>query len=104
MANSATLHIKLNPEKDKYLTELARKRHTSKGELIREAITACYQTSLEDLPLQQRQALAAYQGGFISIGRLAKVMGMQVLELRKWLQEHGIAQNTGFTEQDVENA
>ena len=47
MANSATLHIKLNPEKDKYLTELARKRHTSKGELIREAMKEYQQTHLQ---------------------------------------------------------
>lgn len=104
MSNNATVHIKLNPEKDKYLSELARKRQTSKGQLIREAITACYQALPEDLPLHQRQAIAAYQGGFISIGRLAHVMGMQVLDLRKWLQEHGIDQNTGFSEQDAANA
>ena len=104
MSNNATVHIKLNPEKDKYLSKLAKKRQTSKGQLIREAITACYQASLEDLPLHQRQAVTAYQGGFISIGRLAQVMGMHVLQLRKWMQEHGISQNTGFTEQDVENA
>ncbi len=104
MSNNATVHIKLNSEKDKYLSALARKRQTSKGQLIREAIAACYQASLEDLPLQQRQAVAAYQGGFISIGRLAQVMGMQVLNLRTWLQEHDIPQKTVFTEQDSANA
>ena len=45
----------------KHLAELRRK---SKGQLVREAISACYQTSLSDLPLHQSQAIAAYQGGF----------------------------------------
>ena len=46
-----------------------------------------------DLPHSQRQAVEAYRGGFISIGRLAEVMGMHVLELRQWLAEHAIDEN-----------
>ena len=104
MANNATLHVKIDPAKDKYLSELARQQRTSKGQLVREAIAAYYQTSVADLPLQQKQALAAYQGGYISIGKLARAMGMHVLELRKWLHEHGIHQNSRFSERDAENA
>jgi hypothetical protein len=104
MAHSATLHVKIDPGTDTYLKHLAARRHTSKGQLIREAISACYQTSLTEMPLHQRQALAAYQGGFISISRLARVMGMHVLELRHWLQEHDTAQNSSYSEQDVNNA
>lgn len=104
MANTSTLHVKLDPSTDEHLKHLALLRHTSKGQLVREAILACYQTALEGLPLQQRQAIAAYEGGFISIGKLAQVMGMPVLQLRSWLQDHGIPQNGAYREQDVENA
>ena len=76
MAQDATIHIKLARDVDARLRDLARARGTSKGQLVREAISACYQVAPQDLPLAQRQALAAYQGGYISAGRLAKAMGM----------------------------
>ena len=104
MANTATLHVKIHPDTDTCLKHLAARRHTSKGQLVREAVSACYQTSLLDLPLQQQQAIAAYEGGFISIGRLAGAMGMHVIGLRHWLKEHGLVQNNSFSDQDVANA
>ena len=104
MANTATLHVKIDPETDTCLKQLAARRHTSKGQLVREAVSACYQTSLLALPLQQRQAISAYEGGFISSGRLAGAMGMHVLDLRHWLKEHGLAQNSSFSDQDAANA
>jgi predicted HTH domain antitoxin len=55
-------------------------------------------------PSRQQRALSAYQGGFISIGKLAEVMGMHVLDLRSWLDEHGIAQNTSMSTDDHTNA
>ncbi len=104
MAKSAALHIKLDPETDACLKDLAARRETSKGQLVREAVAACYQPASLDLPLPQRQALAAYQGGFISLGRLAGAMGMHVLDLRRWLNDHGLTQNNSFSEQDAANA
>ena len=104
MAQTATLHVKLNPATDAKLKRLAADRQTSKGQLVREAISACYQTSIDELPVKQQQAIAAYEGGFISLGRLAQAMGMHVLELRHWLREHDIAQNSTFQEQDAANA
>ena len=38
-------------------------------------------------------ALAAYQGGYISLGRLARAMRMQVLQMRHWLDQQGIPQH-----------
>ena len=104
MAQDATLHVKLDSVADKKLKDLAYARGMSKGQLVREAISACYQISLADLPLQQRQALAAYEGGYISLGKLAKVMGMHALELRRWMKEHGVAQRNAFGDEDAANA
>ena len=104
MAHTATLHVKIDPGTDACLKRLAARRHTSKGQLVREAVSACYQTSLLDLPLPQRQAIAAYEGGFISVGRLALALGMHVVDVRHWLREHGLAQNVSFSDQDVANA
>jgi hypothetical protein len=104
MSQEATLHIKLDQEVDEQLARLAHARKSSKGRLVRDAITACYQFPAEELPIQQQRALSAYQGGFISIGKLAEVMGIHVLDLRSWLDEHGIAQNTGMSIDDHTNA
>ena len=104
MAQDTTLHIKIDSKTDKSLKKLAYEKGKSKGQLVREAITACYQASLEELPVRQAQALAAYQGGYISMGKLAEVMGMHVLDLRNWLNDHGIPQSTVFEPGDVDNA
>jgi len=101
---TATLHVKLDPEIDSRLRQLARQRNVSKGQLVRQAVASCYQLTVEDLPRHQQQALAAYEGGFISLGKLAEKMGMGGLELRGWLAEHDIAQNTTFAPADADNA
>ncbi len=104
MTQDATLHIKLDRESNSRLKKLAYERGTSKGQLVREAISACYQTSLDELPLRQRHALSAYQGGYISLAKLGRAMGMHVLEARRWLEEHGIPQLNAFGDEDVANA
>ena len=104
MGQDATLHVKLDTGTDAHLKQLAYARGKSKGQLVREAISACYQTSLEELTLPQRRALAAYQGGYISLGKLAKGMGMHVLELRGWMEEHAIALRSVYGEEDAANA
>ncbi len=83
---TATLHVKLDPEMDLRLRHLARQRHVSKGQLVRQAVASCYQLTVDDLPRHQQQALAAYEGRFISLGKLAEKMGMSLLESRHWLK------------------
>lgn len=104
MSQDTALHIKLDSETDKKLKKLAYDQGKSKGQLVREAISACYQTAMEDLPLRQRQAIAAYQGGYISLGRLARAMGMHVLELRNWMKGHGMPTRETFNESDIAHA
>ena len=104
MARDATLHVKLDREMNDQLRQLASRRRRSKGQLVREAITACYQTTFDSLPVRQKQAVAAYQGGFISIGKLAKEMGLPLLDLRHWLTDHDIAQNNVYGSADADHA
>ena len=104
MPQDATLHVKLDSETDSQLRKLAYERGKSKGQLVREALSACYQTTMDELPLRQRRAIAAYQGGYISLGRLARDMGMHALELRGWMKEHGIALSVAFSETDADRA
>ena len=77
MQNS-TLHIKVKSELAKGLKAPARKRETSVGELIRQAVNSCYQVEIANLNEKQRRAVEAFQGGYISLGKLAEEMGMNI--------------------------
>jgi hypothetical protein len=46
---SSTIHIKVKPELAKGLKALSRKRETSVGELVRQAVLSCYQLELLNL-------------------------------------------------------
>lgn len=104
MTQSSTIHVKVKPELAKGLKALSRKRETSVGELVRQAVLSCYQLDLLNLNEKQRRAVEAFQGGYISLGKLAEEMGMNVWNTRNWLIEHDIAQNNSFLEDDVSNA
>ncbi len=103
MQNS-TIHIKVTPELASALKSLSKKRETSVGELVRRAVLSCYQLDMLNLNEKQRRAVEAFQGGYISIGKLAEEMGMNVWNIQKWLEEHFIPQNNSFLEDDVKNA
>ncbi len=101
---SSTIHVKVKPELAKGLKALSRKRETSVGELVRQAVLSCYQLDLLNLNEKQRRAVEAFQGGYISLGKLAEEMGMNAWNTRNWLIEHELAQNNSFLEDDVNNA
>ena len=101
---SSTIHIKVKPELAKGLKALARKRETSVGELVRQAVISCYQIDMANLSDQQRRAVEAFQGGYISLGKLSEELGMNIWNTRKWLIEHDIPQNNSFFEDDIKNA
>lgn len=99
----SSLHIKIEKSTADYLKKLAESRNTSRGQLVRDALASCYQPETSNLPKRQEQALSAYQGGYISIGKLSEVMGMNILEIRTWLNEHQIRQNNSCLEEDALN-
>jgi hypothetical protein len=104
MAQISTLHIKIEPSVASGLKNLARQRRQTVGELVRKALASCYQIDLICLTGTQRPAVEAYQGGFIGLGKLAGVMGLSQLDMRRWLTEHSIAQNNSYQERDDANA
>lgn len=101
---SSTLHIKVSPDFAQRLKVLARKRNVPVGELVRDAVSSSYQLELADLSERQRTAVAAYQGSYISIGKLAEEMGLSVFAARGWLAEHDISQNNCYADADAGNA
>ena len=104
MAQVATLHVKIEPSTARNLKSLARHRGQTVGELVRRAISSCYQPDSDDLTDRQRQAVEAFRGGFISIGKLAGLMGLSVLEARAWVNEHGVSQQAAFSPKDIAHA
>ena len=101
---SSTIHIKVRPEIAKGLKALSLKRETSVGELVRQAVLSSYQLELLSLNDHQKRALEAYRGSYISLGKLAEEMGMNIFAMRQWLFEHDISQNTQFIDDDLKNA
>jgi len=104
MAQTATLHIKVEPSVARGLKQVAERRHVTVGELVRQAVQTCYQTEWLGLTAAQRQALEAYRGGYIALGKLAEAMGLSPLKAREWLNERGIAQNTVCASEDLVHA
>ena len=68
---SSTLHIKIKPELAKGLKELSRKRETSVGDLVRQAVLSCYQLELLDLNERQRRAVEAFSGRLHQLGQVS---------------------------------
>jgi len=103
MAQDSTLHIKISRDTVKKLRKLAEHRKQTMGELVRQAVSSCYQLDFMDMPENHKEAVAAYKGGFISIGKLAEIMGMHALDIRTWLRERNIPQNSGYYGSDADN-
>ena len=102
---TATLHVKVEPEIANGLKMLSKRKNVSVGQLVRQAVLASYQLDLaSSLNINQKRALEAYQGAYISLSKLAEEMGMNIWDMRSWLRNHNIAQNSSFREDDVTNA
>jgi hypothetical protein len=99
-----TIHIKIDHETIVGLKRLAKIRSSTVSDLVRDALAVCYQVELLGLSDKQRQALEAYKGGFISLGKLSELMGRTQIEMRKWLNEHHIPQNNIYSDADVKYA
>ena len=104
MAQSSTLHIKIEPGTARSLKRLARRRGQTVGEMVRQAISSCYQPELAGLSARQRQAVEAYRGGFISLARLAESLGMSLPAAQGWLADQGLLRPTAFAPTDTANA
>jgi predicted HTH domain antitoxin len=99
-------NIILEDEQHKKLKRYAKKEGRTLGGLVRDAIDVVYKK--RDTLEQRRQvALNAYQEGFISLGKLAEVLGLDPVSTRNYLKEKGIhisSQDQKELVQDVKNA
>ena len=63
MAHDATLHVKIDPATNEQLARLAAARKTSKGQLVRDAIFACYQVNVRSTGGEEDRAGCRVGGG-----------------------------------------
>ena len=99
-------NIMLSDDQHKKLKRYAKKEGRTLGGLVRDALDVVYKN--KDRLEQRRQvAINAYNEGFISLGKLAEVLGLDPISARNYLKEHGIPiQSQGLKDltQDRENA
>lgn len=99
-------NIMLDEKQHSRLKIYAKKEGTTLGGLVRDAIDIAYKK--KDALEQRRQvALAAYQEGFISLGKLAEVLGLDPVSARSYLTRRGVRlqqQTLDELARDAENA
>ncbi len=99
-------NIMLKDEQLKKMKLYAKKEGTTLGWLVRDALETVYEK--KDKVEQRRQvALSAYQEGFISLGKLAEVLGLDPVSARNYLIERGVpirSQEGDELARDAENA
>ena len=83
-------NVILTDEQHKMLKTLARKGGRTLGELVREAVDESY-AKRDALEQRKAAAIDSYREGFISLGKLANVLGIDTVTARLYLRERGIA-------------
>ena len=99
-------NIMLSDDQHKKLKRYAKREGRTLGGLVRDALDVVYKK--KDRLEQRRQvAISAYSEGFISLGKLAEVLGLDPVSTRNYLKNHGIpiqSQDLQRLIQDSENA
>lgn len=99
-------NIMLGDDQHKKLKDYARREGRTLGDLVREAIDSSYKRK-DRLEERRRVALSAYAEGFISLGKLAEVLGLDPVSARSYLLERRISprvQDLDALSRDARNA
>jgi len=91
-------NILLEEDQHKMLKLYSKKEGMTIGGLVRDAIDTIYKKK-NMLEHRREVALNAYREGFISLGKLAEVFGLDPISTRDYLKKHGISPHT----QDVKD-
>lgn len=99
-------NIMLSDDQHKKLKRYAQREGRTLGSLVRDALDMVYKKR-DKLEHRRRVALSAYGEGFIGLGKLAEVLGLDPVSTRNYLREEGIpiqSQDMKDMNQDAENA
>ena len=83
-------NILLTDSQHKAVKAYAKREGKTLGRMVREALDAAYQKK-DPLERRRETALAAYREGFISLGKLAEVLGLDPVSARLYLKEAGLS-------------
>jgi len=99
-------NILLTEEQHKKLKTYAKKEGKTLGKMVRDAVDQTYKKK-DSLEKRKQIAINAYKEGFISLGKLAEVLGLDPVSTRIYLKENQIPlqqQDLEDISQDVINA
>jgi len=99
-------NIMLKDDQLRKMKLYARKEGKTLGGLVRAALDTVYEKK-DALEQRRNVALSAYQEGFISLGKLAEVLGFDPVSARNYLIERDIpirSQDGDELARDAENA
>ena len=82
-------NIMLSEDQHKKLKSCAQKEGRSLGKLVREAVDSAYKKR-DAVEERKKIALGAYREGFISLGKLAEILGLDPITARSYLRDEGI--------------
>ena len=91
-------NIMLSDDQHKKLKRYSKREGRTLGGLVRDALDIVYKKK-DRIEQRKQVALSAYQEGFISLGKLAEVLGLDPVTARNYLKEEGIP----IRSQDLEN-
>jgi predicted HTH domain antitoxin len=99
-------NIMLSDEQHKKLKRYAQREGRTLGGLVRDALDVVYKKK-DRLEHRRNVAVSAYSEGFISLGKLAEVLGLDPVSTRNFLKNQGISiqsQDLKGLAQDAKNA
>jgi predicted HTH domain antitoxin len=99
-------NIMLSEDQHEKLKSYAKSEGRTIGKLVREAVDSTYKKK-DAVEERKRIALGAYREGFISLGKLAEILGLDPITARSYLKDQGIPLHVADPEdhaQDNSNA
>ncbi len=95
-------NVMLTPNQHFTLKQMAASMHRTLGELVRDAIDSTI--TVDTIERRHQVAIAAYQEGFISLGKLAQSLGVDPITARSYLKERGIQQAVQGVDEIIKDA
>ena len=99
-------NIMLSDDQHKKLKRYAKREGRTLGGLVRDALDVVYKKK-DRLERRRQVAISAYSESFISLGKLAEILGLDPISTRNYLNDQGIpiqSQDLQRLIQDSENA
>ncbi len=83
-------NVLFTEEQHKKLKSCSRRQGRTMGDLVREAVDTAYRRQ-DRLDERRKIAVGAYREGFISLGKVAEVLGLDPVSARRYLTAEGVS-------------